>query len=544
MTYRLSFSSLGGLGEIGLNSYLYCNFNNTTSEYLLVDFGMGFKDNRLTSMDIFFPDIMFFLENNIRPKALVITHGHEDHIGAIPYLISYLNCPIYATAWTADLIKSKLKEHNLDNKVDIIIVEPNRQYNISTFKVKWVPVYHSIIECSLLVIDTPLGKVAHSGDFKMKLSDTEMCNTLSNLYKENIEYLICDSTNIFEEGISGEETLIEKDLHHIIMQAKGATWISLFSSNLERIRLIAELAKKLKKRIVLYGRSLNLYVSLGIKHGFFDPNFFITEEEAKKIERNKLIILATGSQGEERSVMYNVIIRNEYKDKLQQNDIVVFSAKIIQGNEDKVLKYYNTLADMNIQYYTANDYNIHVSGHAKQEELKMIYDFVKPKCIIPMHGEIMHLRKHVEFARSLGFESEMFRCGEVVELFSDKLKIIDKINVGKLTYDGNRVISFNEDFIKVRTKLFFEGSVFLSISIDSKYAIRNFNIDTLGLLCETEKDNIVRMIENKITNYLLSARYDATKKEDTIKEDIRVIIRKIFKDAINKKPIVVVHLSI
>ncbi|MDR2007370.1 MAG: ribonuclease J [Alphaproteobacteria bacterium] len=539
---KVSFFSLGGLGEIGLNSYVYTNEISGNKEYLMVDLGMGFKDTRTISVDTFFPDISFFTDNNITPAGIVITHGHEDHIGALPYLMPYLeNTPIYATPWTLDLIKSKLKEFNLDTKVKLIAVESNKEYDVGSFKVKWVPIYHSIVDCSLLVITTSMGKIVHSGDFKTKPSDRVLTGNLEKLVDENAYYLVCESTNVLEAGVAGEESEVKDELKKLVASAKGATWIGMFSSNLERVRIIADIAKELKKRIVLYGRSLNTYADIGIKHGFLDSNFFITEEASKEIDRDKLIILATGSQGEDRSVLYNVIVRDEYREKLQRDDIVIFASKVIPGNESKVFRYYNILADRNITYYTTKDHHIHVSGHAKIDEIVAMYNYVRPKYILPMHGEAIHLRGQMELARSMGFESDFFHCGEVVELFNGTPHVIDNVEIGKLTYEGGRIVSYEEEFLKNRTKMFFEGAVFLSISLNKRKDITNFALDTVGLLMESEIQEAEEKIYAKI-NSTLAGLEDSS--PELIQEEIRKIIRRIFKDSLDKKPIIKIHLAI
>lgn len=545
MKNKVTFCALGGLGEIGLNSYVYTIGNENQKdllqkEHLIVDLGLGFKDTRVTSIDTFFPDISYFTQNEIKPNAIVITHGHEDHIGSLPYLVPYLDCPIYATAWTLDLIREKLKEHKLDDKTKLIEVEYNKEYEIGNFKVKWVPSYHSIIDCSILVITTPLGKIVHTGDFKSKPSDTAMVENLKKLADEKAYYLVCDSTNVFSKGSSGEDSQTKAGLKELIASAEGASWIGLFSSNLERIKIIAEIAQELKKRIVLYGRSLNTYTKLGIKHGFLDSNFFVTEEESKSIDRDKLIILATGSQGEDRSVLYNVIIKDEYKEKLKDKDIVIFSSKVIPGNEVKINRYYNILADRNIKYYTESDHKIHVSGHAKEDELIEMYNYVQPKCIIPMHGEIIHLKHHAELAKSLGFESEAFHCGEVVELFNGHPSIIDHIPIGKLTQEGGRVVSFDEDFIKQRTKMFFEGTVFISLKLGARNHIEYVDLDIIGLLCEDEMDEYKSKIIGKLKDILPSLIDNSY---EDIHEEVRRLLRRTFRDALDKKPLIAIHLS-
>jgi ribonuclease J len=239
-------------------------------------------------------------------------------------------------------------------------------------------------------------------------------------------------------------------------------------------------------------------------------------------------------------VLYNVIVRNEYKEKIKDNDIVIFASKVIPGNESKIFRYYNILADRNIKYYTANDNKIHVSGHAKEDELIALYNYVRPKCIIPMHGEVIHLRHQMELARSLGFESAFFHCGEVVELFNGNLHLIDNVPTGKLTYEGGRVVSFDEEFLKNRTKMFFEGAVFLSVALNKRKDITNFELDILGILMNDEIKTYEERIYARV-NSMLAGLENSSSEE--IYEEIRKMLRKMFKDGLDKKPIITIHLA-
>ncbi|MFL1781084.1 Ribonuclease J 1 [Candidatus Hepatincolaceae symbiont of Richtersius coronifer] len=538
---RVSFCAMGGLGEIGLNCYLYNIFDDNNSEYFMVDLGMGFKDHHLSSIDIFYPDISGLEQYKKNIKGLLITHGHEDHIGAIPHVWQYLQCPIYATAFTADLIREKLKEYKLDSKIKIVVVQPDKFYSIGKGEFKWIQVDHSIPDCHLIYMKTPLGNLVHSGDFKINFSNKPLLKNLSSLKKENIEYLFCDSTNVLEEGISGEEILIKKDLKMLISKAQGVCWITAFSSNVERLSLISGIAKELKKKIVLFGRSLSTYGKLGIKYNYLDSDAFISEEDSKHFNRKDLIFMVTGSQGEERSVLSSVLIMGSHRQKMAENDCVIFASRVIPGNENKVIRLYNLLALNGIDFYTAEKYKIHVSGHPKREELKEFYKMINPQCIIPMHGEAMHLREHSEFVMGLGYKSLTYLNGDVVELFTEEEGIIGEWQTGKLVQDGGRLINFNENFLKARSKMFYEGSVFITMIL-KQASITNLKTSSLGLFTEEEEEVYNQELAGKIIKTIEGDTTSLTKAIDQLSEDVRITARRYFRDKFNKKPIVKVHL--
>jgi ribonuclease J len=539
---RVSFCALGGIGEIGLNCYLYSIFNNDNNESsnILVDLGMGFNDTKTISVDTFFPDLSILKEQNINIDALVITHGHEDHIGAIPYLWEMLGCPIYATPWTADLILEKLKEFKLDTKVKMVVVERDKFYTIGKYQIKWVEVLHSIPDCSLLYIKTPKGNIVHSGDFKVDPKKPEMIEKWKDIGNEGIDYLFCDSTNVLEPGFSVKEEDLVDDLSKIIKNAKGVCWITSFSSNLSRLNTICNIAKEYDKKVVLFGRSLDTYARIGITHHILRNDIIIPEDQAKDIPRNKLIFMVTGSQGEYRSALSNLLIGGGFRQKLDPQDCIIFASKVIPGNELKVNKYYNILADMGMNFYTTHDYNIHASGHAKQEELKIMYKSINPKVIVPMHGEPVHLRYHVDFANKNGFDSKYLINGEVMELFTEENTVIGNLEVGKLTYESGRVLNAHEDFLNKRTKIFYEGTVFISLLLEKKQ-IKNIEISIIGLLTIAEEEIYKKQIVDKITDYLLPTLQSENKEKEKISEEIRVLVRKYFRNKLDKKPIVSVH---
>lgn len=539
MDYKVSFSAMGGLGEIGLNSYIYNIFDEANSNYLIVDLGMGFNNSSNTIVDIYYPDLTFFDDKIDEIKAILITHGHEDHIGAIPYVWYKLKCPIYATAFTADLIMEKLKEFNLEKIVELIVVIPNKTYRIGPAEIVWMPVSHSIPDCSLLFMKTPRGNIVHSGDFKINSEEEKILDNIATLQKNNIQYLFCDSTNVLEPGTSGAENTIVKELQNLILKAKGVCWITAFSSNIERLNNICSIAKSIGKKIVLFGRSHNTYSKIAARYNLLDNSVIIDEEEINNYPRNRLIFIISGSQGEDRSVLSNILLGGYFRHKIQEEDLLIFSSKVIPGNEKKVSRLYNALAKQEIEFYTAHTNHIHVSGHAKQEELKQFYSLINPKWVVPIHGETMHIKAHSKFAYENNYPT--FNCpnGVIVELFEKEPTIIGEFQVGKVINEGGRIIPFNADFIKQRNKLFKEGAVFITLIADNN-KIYSPIIDTLGLLTEEEEEIYISQLSKKILDFSKGALRESN--IENVAEDIRILTRRFFKNLLEKKPIVRVHL--
>jgi len=541
---QLNFTALGGMGEIGANCYLY-QLNNTQNqqldEILIVDMGMGFSDARSASVDTYIPNIDYLIANKEKIKGLAVTHGHEDHIGAIGLLWKELRCPIYTTKWTADIIYEKLKEYNLHKTAQIYVVNPNTFKEIGAFNVMWAPVTHSIIDSNLLVIKTPVGNVVHSGDFKLTTSPQAVVDNLQQLQQHNIKYLMCDSTNVLDDNFTLSEESIKPDLETLIKNSQGVCWITSFSSNLERIKNIADIAKKYKKKVVIWGRSANLYVALGIKHKYLEEHVFIDPNDTKKYQRNQLIYFVTGGQGEYRSVLFNLLVENRFKEKIEQGDCVIFSSRIIPGNENKVSRLYNSLSKQEIDFYTPNDYHIHVSGHPKQQDLIQMYNLIKPQYVIPIHGEHMHLLQHSLFAQSLGFKSITAENGDVISLLPNQPSIVDKIDTSRLMYEGYRLLPYNDEVFTRRSKIFFEGTCFVSLVMQNNNPV-DIKITPIGLLTNTEIDIIIPKITDKLAVYLKATLSQNKFNSTQIAEEARIFVRKYFKEYLAKKPVVMVNL--
>ncbi len=541
---RVSFFSLGGIGEIGSNCYAYNIFDENSSQILIVDLGLGFNSNRTPSLDVFYPDISYLKEKKDDIKGLVITHGHEDHIGAIPYLYKFINCPIFATAWTADLIYSKLVEHNLQDQVELIVVKELEFIKIADFKVRWLPIDHSIPDNHLLHIQTPKGDIVHTGDFKLDIQNSSILKNLSALSMYNIEYLFCDSTNVLQNDYSENEDILIPNFINIISNTKAATWITLFSSNIDRIANIIEIAHKLKKKIVPLGRSLNKYIDISSNHGLLKTGVLISENDISNYKRSELIFIVTGSQGEDRAILNKILVQKNHKYQIETDDIVLFSSKVIPGNEIRISKLYNMLADMEIMFYNCANSKIHVSGHPNIEDLKRIYKLIVPKWVVPIHGETYHIKAHSELAYNEGYATFNCKIGDEVELFAQEPYIINKIDTAKLGYEGNRLVPLNDDNLKLRNKIFFEGAVFVSIFIEGNTYVNDLQLKILGLVTLEEEEGYIKKLTDLILTYINSLKVNLEGLPlNKMPEDIRILVRKFFVKALNKKPVVVIHIN-
>ncbi|MGV3278180.1 ribonuclease J [Rickettsiales bacterium LUAb2] len=530
---QLTFTALGGLEEIGLNCYLYGISNNKSTNYLMVDLGLGFKDYKFKFLDNFIPDISLIKQKNNQLEALLITHGHEDHIGAIEYHFSDLkNIPIYTTPLTADLIRNKLKTRSKD--ANIIEVELGKQYQIGEFQVMFLPIEHSIPSATMVAINTEYGSLVHSGDFKV-ITDTFDANYIKEKLTFKPKYLFCDSTNSIKETKSEDESVIIPTLNEIIQNSKQAVWVTLFASNIERLANIIKIAKDNDRKVVLLGASVKNYYNVGVNHNYIKVHNIISEEDAKDIAGDKLLYIITGSQGEERSFLHNMLFQGSKLVKIRKGDTMIFSSKVIPGNEVNVGKIHNALAELEVNLFTSNKYKIHVSGHPSIEELTLLYAAVNPEYIIPMHGERLHIKYQQKLAKKLNYKSVTFKNGEVVNLSAEVPSIVDKVQFGKLHYESGRNISIDSDMFKERKKVMFEGLVNTSILIKNA-KINEIKFNILGLLLEEEKKIYTKQLVKDITKRINNLSAKELKKLDLVELEVKKIIRKFFINTLQKKP--------
>ncbi|WP_281301137.1 MULTISPECIES: ribonuclease J [unclassified Iodidimonas] len=461
----LVFCPLGGSGEIGMNMNLFgCN-----GQWLMVDCGMTFGDDRLPGIDLVFPDPGFIEDRRDDLVALVLTHGHEDHIGAVPYLWERLRCPIYATPFTAELVRGKLAEAGLLNEVTLHVIPVGGTLEAGCFKVTYVPLAHSIPEGHGLKIETPHGTIFHTGDWKLddvpQIGSPTSEADLGLMGDGGILAMIGDSTNVFNSRQSGSEEGVRTALIDLVGTLEGRVVITTFASNAARLKTVAEVAQKHGRKIVLAGRSMHRIVEAARKTGYLpDWPETVPEDKASSLPRNEVLILCTGGQGEPRAALARIAAGDHRNLSLAAGDTVIFSSKIIPGNERVLGFLMNKLALLDVDVITERDADIHVSGHPGRPELERMYGWIKPQIAIPVHGEARHLKHHAAFAKSLGVPHALApKNGDIIRLAPGPLALVDQAPAGRLVLDGKAVIAVNHEAIQARRRLMENGFVSLVI---------------------------------------------------------------------------------
>ncbi|MEO0612180.1 MAG: ribonuclease J [Pseudomonadota bacterium] len=464
----LVFLPLGGSGEIGMNMNLYGLGHGEARQWLMIDCGVMFGDHRSPGIDLICPDIDYILGYKDNIAGLVLTHGHEDHIGAVALLAPLLGCPIYATAFTAALIRRKFDDRNEDMSA-LTILEMGERFQIGDFDLELVTLTHSIPEPSGVIIRTPLGTVLHTGDWKIDtdpaLGPRTDAAKLTQLGDDGLLAMICDSTNVLSKGESGSETTVREHLKRVIADQRGRVAVTTFASNVGRVVSICEAARAVDRSVCLLGRSMLKLVDAAREAGILpDGLTFVSPEEAGFIPREHVLYLCTGSQGEPRAALAR-IARDDHRDLvLSTGDTVIFSSKIIPGNERDIFNLQNELVDLGIHIITEKDEPIHVSGHPCQDELAQMYQWARPRYGIPVHGEARHLEAHAQFALEHGAEQSISpRNGDLIRLAPGPLKRLDAVPAGRMTLDGDLLMPMGARPVRERKKLTWAGACVASL---------------------------------------------------------------------------------
>lgn len=500
---KFIFLPLGGAGEIGMNLNLY-HYKN---KWLIVDMGLGFTDKNSPGTNISVPNINFII-NEIKDNILgiIITHGHEDHIGGLPYLWPKINCPLYATKFTTYLINEKFKNHKLNIQNNIYEIKQNSSIKLGCFNFMMIPITHSIPETSALLISTNYGSVFHTGDWRFDnnpiIGNKTSIDQLKKIGSKNILALIGDSTNIF----INKEAKTEKELeNNLLLTIKKYTYnlviITTFASNLSRIQSLFNIAKKLNKKIILIGGSLWKMYNAGKYSGYLKNEIAYKEKRIKQFKRSEIILICTGCQGEKNASLFKIIYNKNIFIKCQQDDVVIFSSKMIPGNEKKIHKLYNILSEKKVTLF--NEYNqlVHVSGHPSKEEVKKIYDYICPQIAVPIHGESFHLLEHCKVAKKCGIKHVIqIKNGNLLHLDKNNPKIIKVVHHGKDLLDGKNLIDSNNSIFKARSLMCNNGVIFIFV-ITSSCKANKIHLSTPGIFTNhKEKDTFfnIKKIINKI----------------------------------------------
>lgn len=537
---------LGGLGEIGMN----CMILEYDDEILIIDCGVLFSDLQLLGVDFFIPDMQYLKDRKDKIAGYIITHGHEDHIGALPYFLKSCPAPVYCSPFASELIFSKLEEHGLGSKTEFIEFEPAETIEFDHFKVTPHPVNHSIVESFALMIDTPQGMIVHTGDFKMdnnpfygKPFNPQPFIDAGN---KGVRLLLSDSTNVERDGCSQSEGNIYPRFEEILVGAKGLTIIAMFASNVSRVGQIVEIAKKHRKKIALLGRSMEQNAEIAYDLGYLEHLYevLIPLEQIDQHLRKDVVILSTGSQGEYRSGLARVASGEHKQIKLRENDLVVMSSRFIPGNEKPISRMINSLFRLGADVIYESIANVHVSGHANAQELTQMMQFTKPEFFVPVHGEYRHLVKHKKLAEKNQIPAEnsiIAVNGSVLELDAEGLRIAEQLEENRIMIEGATGDDVTKVIIKDRRKVAETGIVFAIVVRNSVNGNIMAGPDILsrGFLEQAEhNDDLIEDAKDEMVEAIEDWEEKSPHDTSALQEEIRVRLRRFFNNRIGKKPVV------
>lgn len=464
---ELLFLALGGSGEIGMNANLY----GCDGKWVMVDLGITFGDASYPGVEVILPDIEFIEERAKDLLGIVITHGHEDHIGAIPYLAADLGVPIYATPFTAGLIRSKLQEERIADKVKLHVIENNGRFKLGSFRFNYIPLAHSIPEGNALLIETPYGNVFHTGDWKLDddplVGNTTNAKMLRKIGDNGVLALVCDSTNSFNEKTSGSEGDVRKGLDEVIRKAPGRVLVTTFASNAARIQTLGQVAQDVGRHLVIAGRSIEKIIKIAQSTGYLqDFPKTLSYDEAMRMPAEKVMIVATGGQGESRAALSRIAFDSHHL-KLSAGDSVIFSSRQIPGNEMAVGRIQNALAAKGIRMVTDRQAMIHVSGHPGRPDLQAMYRWIRPEMLIPVHGELRHMAEQARLGLATGIPRSLVQGnGDLIRLAPKGPVFVSHENTGRLLLDGDVILSANGPTIGERRKMAINGLISVGLAVD------------------------------------------------------------------------------
>ncbi len=550
MQSELIFCPLGGSGEIGMNMNLFAYGTSENRKWIIVDIGVTFADDSIPGIDLIYPDPGFIIDKKNSLEGLVLTHAHEDHIGAIAHIWPKLLCNIYATPFTSVLILEKFKEKKIDIGNKLKIVQLNGTINIDLFKIEFVTLTHSILEPNGLRIETPAGIVLHTGDWKIDpnplIGETINERRIKEIGNEGVLAMICDSTNVFSQGRAGSELDVRNSLLKIMKLKKKRIVVTSFASNVARMESIFYCAEKVGRKICLVGRSMHrIYKAAkqcGYLNNLIEP---VDPRDAKKIAREKILYLCTGSQGEPFGAMTRISNYSHPDIIIESNDTVIFSSKIIPGNEKKLYRLHNQLVKNGIEVVSEDNEFVHVSGHPNREDLKSMYSWVKPKSIIPVHGEHRHMIEHLNFAKEMQIPYPVgVENGDIVQLYpGEKPAVVDKAPIGRMYVDGNISIGEESKSLKDRKNLSHNGLLEVTIIINEKGSIvKKPIISARGLPSNGEDSNFTYELEEQIRNTCKAFSLKNPKQEENLIGMLKINCRKIIKEKTGKKPFTNINL--
>lgn len=536
---------LGGINEIGKN-ITAIEFKN---DIVVIDCGLKFPDEDMFGIDIVIPDVSYLIKNAHKVRGIFLTHGHEDHIGAIPYVLKQLNIPVYGTKLTLGILEAKLKEHGLLSSTELITVKPRDVIKLNSVSVEFIKTNHSIADSVAIAVHTPLGVILHTGDFKVEYTpiDGEKMDfaRFAELGRKGVLALLSDSTNVEKPGYTLSEKTVGENLTRIFGKAKGRIIIATFASNIHRIQQIIESAELYGRKVAVSGRSMENIVQVAMELGYLrmEKNTLISIDNINKFPNEKIVVITTGSQGEPMSALARMAASEHKKLVIVQGDTVVISATPIPGNEKLVSKVINQLCKKGAEVIHKSSEGVHVSGHACQEELKLMQCLVNPKFFVPIHGEYRHLKKHIELSHSLGMEKEntlIIENGDIVEVTRDSIKKNGTVTSGQVFVDGLGVGDVGNIVLRDRRHLSQDGIVVIVVTIDkaSGYVASGPDIISRGFVYVRESEDLMGEAKNVVKYALEKCEDNNTKDWATIKSTIRDELKGYLYEKTKRRPMI------
>ena len=532
---ELLFCALGGSGEIGMNVNLY----GTQGKWVMVDMGVTFADHSYPGIDLVLPDLSFIEERREELVGILVTHGHEDHIGALPYLAEDLGVPLYATPFTAGLIRGKLEEERAADRVDLRVIQPRELVSVGPFDVRFVPMAHSIPEANALEISTPHGRVFHTGDWKFDakpvIGKPANEKELRAIGDAGIDVLVCDSTNVFNADESGSESSVRRGLAEAVAKARGRVLVTTFASNAARLSTLGAVAKETGRKLCVTGRSLDRILRVAQSCGYLrDFPETVDPDTAMRLPRDKVLIVATGGQGEARAALARIAEGN-HPISLDAGDTVIFSSKQIPGNEVAIGRIQNILAGRGVEMVTEKQAHVHVSGHPGRPELAAIYDWLKPGLLLPVHGEMRHLMEQARFGLSLCIPRALVQTdGDIVRLAPGEPTKIGHAHVGRLVLDGDVILPADGVTINERRKLGINGQMSVAVATQNGKLAGTPQVRIQGVPVEEERLPFIAEAEEAAAEAVRTGPRD----RERLREDVRLAVRRVATRWTGKKPVV------
>lgn len=542
---KVKIIPLGGVNEIGKNL--------TAIEYkndiVVIDCGLKFPDEDMFGIDLVIPDITYLIKNKEKVSGIFLTHGHEDHIGALPYVLKQLNVPVYGTKLTLGIVETKLKEHGLLSTTELVRVKPRDVIRLNSVSVEFIKTNHSIADSVAIAVHTPLGVVLHTGDFKVDYTpiDGEPMDfaRFAELGKKGVLAMMADSTNVEKPGYTKSEKIVGESLIRIFGKTKGRIIIATFASNIHRIQQIIQAASVYGRKVAVSGRSMENIMNVAIELGYIevDDNTLVSIDQINKYNNDQVVIITTGSQGEPMSALSRMAASEHRKVNIVEGDTIIISATPIPGNEKLVSRTIDNLLKQGADVIYGRDEGIHVSGHASREELKLMHNLVRPKFFIPVHGEYHHIVKHAKLAESIGMPKEnifISEIGQVLEFTRDKGQVVGKVTSGKVLIDGLGVGDVGNIVLRDRRQLSQDGILIVVVTMDKegRFIAAGPDIVSRGFVYVRESEALMEEAKERVTSAIEHCLDNDITEWSVIKNDIREAIGRYLYEKTRRRPMI------